>query len=43
MLTVDEEGLRDELEQVSGFLERFGERLPAEMRAQHEALQRKLA
>ena len=43
LLTVDEEGLKGELEQVSGFLERFGERLPAEMRAQHEALQRKLA
>jgi phosphoenolpyruvate carboxykinase (GTP) len=43
LLSVDEEGLKAELEQISGFLERFGERLPAEMRAQHEALQRKLA
>ena len=43
LLSVDEEGLRAELEQVSEFLERFGERLPAEMRAQHEALQAKLA
>jgi phosphoenolpyruvate carboxykinase (GTP) len=42
LLSVDEQGLKSELEQVSGFLERFGERLPAEMRAQHEALQRKL-
>jgi phosphoenolpyruvate carboxykinase (GTP) len=43
LLSVDEQGLKAELEQVSGFLERFGERLPAEMRAQHEALQRRLA
>ena len=43
LLSVDEEGLRGELEQVSEFLERFGDRLPAEIRAQHEALQGKLA
>jgi phosphoenolpyruvate carboxykinase (GTP) len=43
LLGVDEEGLKAELEQVSEFLQRFGERLPAEMRAQHEALQGKLA
>jgi phosphoenolpyruvate carboxykinase (GTP) len=43
LLSVDEEGLKAELEQVSEFLGRFGDRLPAEMRAQHEALQRKLA
>jgi phosphoenolpyruvate carboxykinase (GTP) len=43
LLSVDEEGLKGELEQVSEFLDRFGERLPAEIRAQHEALQRKLA
>jgi phosphoenolpyruvate carboxykinase (GTP) len=43
LLSVDEQGLRAELEQVSEFLDRFGERLPAEMRAQHEALQAKLA
>jgi phosphoenolpyruvate carboxykinase (GTP) len=43
LLSVDEQGLRAELEQVSGFLDRFGERLPAEMRAQHEALQARLA
>jgi phosphoenolpyruvate carboxykinase (GTP) len=43
LLSVDEQGLRGELEQVSGFLDRFGESLPAEIRAQHEALQAKLA
>jgi phosphoenolpyruvate carboxykinase (GTP) len=43
LLSVDPEGLKAELEQVREFLGRFGERLPAEMRAQHEALQRKLA
>jgi phosphoenolpyruvate carboxykinase (GTP) len=43
LLSVDAEGLLAELEQVSEFLDRFGERLPAEMRAQHEALQAKLA
>jgi phosphoenolpyruvate carboxykinase (GTP) len=43
LLSVDEQGLKAELEQVSAFLDRFGERLPAEMRAQHEALQRRLA
>jgi phosphoenolpyruvate carboxykinase (GTP) len=43
LLSVDEEGLRGELEQVGEFLDRFGDRLPAEMRAQHEALQAKLA
>jgi phosphoenolpyruvate carboxykinase (GTP) len=43
LLSVDEHGLRGELEQVSGFLDRFGDRLPAEIRAQHEALQAKLA
>ena len=43
LLSVDEEGLKAELEQVGEFLDRFGDRLPAEMRAQHEALQRKLA
>jgi phosphoenolpyruvate carboxykinase (GTP) len=43
LLTVDEQRLRAELEQVSEFLDRFGERLPAEMRAQHEALRAKLA
>jgi phosphoenolpyruvate carboxykinase (GTP) len=43
LLGVDEEGLKSELEQVSEFLDKFGDRLPAEMRAQHEALQAKLA
>jgi phosphoenolpyruvate carboxykinase (GTP) len=43
LLSVDEQGLRAELEQVSEFLDRFGDRLPAEMRAQHEALLAKLA
>jgi phosphoenolpyruvate carboxykinase (GTP) len=43
LLSVDEEGLKAELEQVSEFLDKFGERLPDEMRAQHEALQSKLA
>jgi phosphoenolpyruvate carboxykinase (GTP) len=43
LLSVDEHGLRAELEQIGEFLDRFGDRLPAEMRAQHEALQAKLA
>jgi phosphoenolpyruvate carboxykinase (GTP) len=43
LLSVDEDGLRAELEQVRGFLDRFGERLPAEIRAQFQALERKLA
>jgi phosphoenolpyruvate carboxykinase (GTP) len=43
LLSVDEQGVRAELEQVSGFLDRFGDRLPPEMRAQHEALQARLA
>jgi phosphoenolpyruvate carboxykinase (GTP) len=43
LLSVDEEGLRSELDQVKEFLDRFGERLPAEIRAQFEALEGKLA
>jgi phosphoenolpyruvate carboxykinase (GTP) len=43
LLSVDEDLLREELAQVGEFLERFGERLPAEIRAQYEALQGKLA
>jgi len=43
LLSVDEEGLRSELVQVREFLEKFGERLPAEIWSQFEALERKLA
>ena len=43
LLSVDEEGLRAELEQVREFLDRFGERLPAEIHAQFELLERRLA
>ena len=43
LLSVDEDGLRAELAQVREFLEKFGERLPAEIWAQFEALERKLA
>ena len=43
LLTVDEDLLRDELDQVRGHLDRFGDRLPAAMRAQFEALERRLA
>ena len=40
---MDAERLRAEVEQVRGYLEQFGDRLPPEMRAQLEALERKLA
>ncbi len=43
LLSVDEEGMRSELVQVREFLEKFGERLPAEIWSQFEALERKLA
>ena len=43
LLSVDKEGLRGELAQVGEFLDRFGGRLPMEIRAQFEALQAKLA
>jgi phosphoenolpyruvate carboxykinase (GTP) len=43
LLSVDEEGLRSELVQVREFLEKFGERLPAAIWSQFEALERKLA
>ena len=43
LLGVDEDGLRAELDQVKEFLDRFGDRLPTEIRAQFETLQKKLA
>jgi phosphoenolpyruvate carboxykinase (GTP) len=43
LLTVDEDGLRDEVEQIREHLEKFGERLPAEIRGQFEALESRLA
>jgi phosphoenolpyruvate carboxykinase (GTP) len=43
LLSVDEDLLRAELDQVGEFLDRFGDRLPAEIRSQFEALQAKLA
>jgi phosphoenolpyruvate carboxykinase (GTP) len=42
LLTVDEEGLRDEVEQVREHLARFGDRLPRALRSQFEALERRL-
>ena len=43
LLNVDEEGLRDEVEQIREHLAKFGERLPAEIRKQFEALEARLA
>jgi phosphoenolpyruvate carboxykinase (GTP) len=43
LLTVDEDMLRDELDQVRGHLDRFGDRLPRAMRSQFEELERRLA
>ena len=43
LLRVDEDGVREELEQIRGHLARFGDRLPRELRAQFEALERRLA
>ena len=43
LLSVDEDGLRAELDQVQEFLDRFGDRLPQEIRAQFETLQHRLA
>jgi phosphoenolpyruvate carboxykinase (GTP) len=43
LLTVDEDLLRDELDQVRGHLDRFGDRLPPAMRSQFEELERRLA
>jgi phosphoenolpyruvate carboxykinase (GTP) len=42
LLSVDEEGLRAELEQVREHLARFGDRLPAAISAQLEALEERL-
>jgi phosphoenolpyruvate carboxykinase (GTP) len=42
LLTVDEDGLRDELEQLRKHLARFGDRLPPAVRSQFEALERRL-
>jgi phosphoenolpyruvate carboxykinase (GTP) len=43
LLTVDEDQLREELPQVREHLARFGDSLPAEVRAQFEALEAKLS
>ena len=43
LTTVDEDGLRAELPQVREHLDRFGDRLPAPVRAQFEALEARLA
>jgi phosphoenolpyruvate carboxykinase (GTP) len=43
LLRVDEDGVREELEQVRGHLARFGDRLPPELGAQFDALERRLA
>jgi phosphoenolpyruvate carboxykinase (GTP) len=43
LLRVDEDGVREELAQVREHLARFGDRLPSELRAQLEALERRLA
>ena len=43
LLRVDEDGVREELEQVRAHLARFGDRLPPELGAQLEALERRLA
>jgi phosphoenolpyruvate carboxykinase (GTP) len=42
LLSVDEEGLSQELEQISEHLAKFGDRLPGEIRKQFEALQGRL-
>ncbi|MEK6278685.1 MAG: phosphoenolpyruvate carboxykinase domain-containing protein, partial [Actinomycetota bacterium] len=42
LLTVDPEGLRDQLPQVEEFLAKFGDRLPDEVSAQLEALKQRL-
>ena len=42
LLAVDEDLLGDEVDQVRGHLEKFGDRLPPELRSQFEALERKL-
>src|SRR4029453_16047600 len=43
LLSVDEDGLREEIEQMREHLAKFGERLPAEIRLQFEALEARLA
>jgi phosphoenolpyruvate carboxykinase (GTP) len=43
LLTVDEERLRAELEQVRAHLDRFGDRLPAALREHFERAERRLA
>jgi len=43
LLSVDTDGLREELEQVREHLAKFGDRLPVEIRAQFEALEGRLA
>ena len=43
LLSVDEDGLRDELEQIRAHLATFGDRLPAELRRQFHALEERLA
>jgi phosphoenolpyruvate carboxykinase (GTP) len=43
LLTVDEDLLSDEVEQVRQHLARFGDRLPPELRAHFDALESKLA
>jgi len=42
LLTVDADALKGELDQVAEHLDRFGDRLPAEVRAQFDALKAKL-
>jgi phosphoenolpyruvate carboxykinase (GTP) len=42
LLTVDEEALKGELPQVREHLEKFGDRLPAPLRAQLETLEQRL-
>jgi phosphoenolpyruvate carboxykinase (GTP) len=43
LLSVDEEGLRAEVEQIREHLDQFGDRLPGAVRAQLEALESRLA
>ena len=43
LLSVDTDGLREELEQVREHLAKFGDKLPVEIRAQFEALEARLA
>jgi phosphoenolpyruvate carboxykinase (GTP) len=43
LLRVDDDGVREELAQIRAHLARFGDRLPAELRSQLEALERRLA